>query len=73
MVDSTNSHVTGIIIKTRTEEEIKKMLFTPHKGYAELENFKANDDTYFKGEYQKVVRAEKDSFVREFYQIIRRY
>ena len=73
MVDSTTSHVTGIIIKTRTEEEIKKMLFTPHKGYAELENFKANEDTYFKGEYQKVVRAEKDSFVREFYQIIRRY
>jgi hypothetical protein len=73
MVDSTPSHFTGIIIKTRTEEEIKKMLFTPHKGYAELENFKANEDTYFKSEYQKVVRAEKDPFVRELYQIIRRY
>jgi len=67
MVESTPSHVTGIITKTRTDEEIKKMLFSPHKGYAELENFKANEDTYFKGEYQKVVRAEKDPFVRELY------
>ena len=72
MVESSTSHVPGII-KTRTDEEIKKMLFTPHKSHAELENFKVNEDTYFKGEYQKVVRGEKVPFVREFYQIIRRY
>ncbi len=38
-------------INTSSDEEISKMYFHPHKGYAELENLKTNEDMYFKGEF----------------------
>ena len=73
MVDRSDSHPVISGIKFKTDEEINKLHFHPHKGHAELQNFKLNEDTYFNGDFQKIVRNEKEAFNREMYQIIRRY
>ena len=50
------------------------MHFHPHKSHAEVENLRVNEEKYFNnGDFQNVVRSEQDPFLKELYQLIRRY
>jgi len=73
MEDKSDNQPASSGIKFKTDEEINKSHFHPHRGHAELQNFKHNEDTFFNGDFQKIVRNEKEAFNREMYQIIRRY
>jgi len=51
----------------KQKDDLNKIYFYAHKSHENLEIFKYNEDNYFKGEFQSLVRSESDPLTKELY------